>query len=192
MRRRLTVKRIDPWSVLKVGVVANLALLAIGLLVAYVIWFVIERLNIIDQVCGIATDVGFTQCGVNVGNLFRTLVLLGLLGVVVATAVWVFLAFLHNLIADLTGGFVFTMVEDTRGMASRAEADARAGAVPPPRPRPDPAKPSGHTGAGRAAEAPREGRAVAAPRGGPRDDTATYRDTTASSRAGGEELFGGR
>ena len=132
VRRRLTVKRIDPWSVLKFGAVVNLALLAIGLLVAYVIWFVIERLNIIDQVCGIATDVGFTQCGVNAGNLFRALVLLGLLGVVVMTAVLVFLSFLHNLIADLTGGLALSVVDDTPGAAQRAETATRTTAAVPP------------------------------------------------------------
>lgn len=121
VRRRLTVKRIDPWSVLKFGAIANLAFLGIGLLVAGVVWFVIDRLNLVDQVCGIATDVGFARCGVEPGPLFQVLLLLGLLWVVVQTAILVFLAFLHNLIADLTGGLVFTMVDDTPGSAARGE-----------------------------------------------------------------------
>jgi hypothetical protein len=112
-RRRLTIKRLDPWSVLKFGAVANLALLAIFLLVMGVVWFIIERLELVDQACGIATDIGFTSCGINAGNLFQALVLLGLLWAVVQTAVFVFLAFLHNLIADLTGGLVIGVVDDT-------------------------------------------------------------------------------
>ncbi|MTV25234.1 hypothetical protein FTX61_07410 [Nitriliruptoraceae bacterium ZYF776] len=112
-RRRLTVKRIDPWSVLKFGAVVNLALLAIGLLVLAVAWFIIERLGLVDQACDIAFEVGFTACGINAGNLFRALVLLGLLGVVVQTAVLVFLSFLHNLIADLTGGLTLSVIDDT-------------------------------------------------------------------------------
>ncbi len=125
VRRRLTLKRIDPWSVLKFGAILNVAFLAIGLLIAGVIWFVIDRLNIVDQVCGIAADVGFTNCGVEPGPAFRVLVLLGLLWVVVQTAVLVFLAFLHNLIADLTGGLAFTMIDDTPGSAARGETPAR-------------------------------------------------------------------
>jgi hypothetical protein len=39
--------------------------------------------------------------------------LLGLLWAVIQTAVLVFLAFLHNLIADLTGGLVLGVVDDT-------------------------------------------------------------------------------
>ena len=125
VRRRLTLKRIDPWSVLKFGFVANLVLLAVFLLVALVVWFIIDRLALVEQACAIATDVGFTQCGVNFGNLFRALVLLGLLWVVVQTAVLVFLSFVHNLIADLTGGLAFTMNDVTPGAAARGEAGDR-------------------------------------------------------------------
>ena len=119
-RRRSTVKRIDPWSVLKFGFVVNLALLAVGLLVAAIVWMIIDRLELVDQACNIALEVGFTACGVNAGNLFRALILLGLLWVVVQTAVLVFLAFLYNLIADLTGGLTFGIVDDTPTGPARA------------------------------------------------------------------------
>jgi hypothetical protein len=112
-RRRLTIKRLDPWSVLKFGALVNVALLGIFLLVLGVVWFIIERLQLVDQVCGIATDVGFTSCGVEAGNVFRAFALLGVLWVVVQTAVFVFFAFLHNLIADLTGGLVIGVVDDS-------------------------------------------------------------------------------
>jgi hypothetical protein len=128
-RRRLTIKHIDPWSVLKFGSVANLALLAIFLLFAGVAWFIIDRLGVVEQVCGIAIDVGFSRCGINAGNLFRALVLLGLLWVVVQSAVLVFLAFLHNLIADLTGGLVVGVVDDSNGNGPVAPA-ARARSGP--------------------------------------------------------------
>lgn len=124
-RRRMTVKRIDPWSVLKFAVIVNLALLAVGLLVAAIVWMIIDRLQLVDQVCSILLDVGFTACGVNAGNLFRALILLGLLWVVVQTAVMVFFAFLYNLIADLTGGLTFGVIEEV-GKASRKTAPGKA------------------------------------------------------------------
>ena len=130
VRRRLTLKRIDPWSVLKFGFVANIVLLVMFLLVAVVVWFIIDRLAIIDQLCDIALDVGFTQCGVNFGNLFRALVLLGLLWVVVQTAVLVFFSFLHNLLADLTGGLAATVNDTTPGAAAATEPARHRGRVP--------------------------------------------------------------
>lgn len=137
VRRRLTLKRIDPWSVLKFGFVANLALLAIGMLGAAVVWFFIRQLGLIERVCGMAQQVGFEACGINGGNLFRLLLLLGLLGVVVQTGLFVFLSFLHNLIADLVGGLSFTYVDDTPGSVARGEVPSRAvrtAREPPPVP----------------------------------------------------------
>ncbi len=119
-RRRLTVKRIDPWSVLKFGFLANIVLLVIFMMLMGVVWFIIDRLQIVDQVCGIATDVGFTQCGINAPNLFQSLILLGLLWVVVQTAVYVFLAFLYNLISDLVGGLGLTIIDDTAPASATA------------------------------------------------------------------------
>ncbi|MCA1782045.1 MAG: DUF3566 domain-containing protein [Intrasporangiaceae bacterium] len=120
-RRRMTVKRIDPWSMLKFGFIANVVFLAIFLMLLGVVWFIIDRLQLIDQVCGIATDVGFTECGINAPNLFRSTILLGLLWVVIQTAVLVFLAFLYNLIADLTGGIGLTIVDDSLPASSAAQ-----------------------------------------------------------------------
>lgn len=112
-RRRLTVRRIDPWSVLKFGAVANVVLLLIGLLVVGVVFYIVDRIGLVDQVCDVVLEVGFEACGINAGNLFRAIALLGLLGVVIQTAVLVFLSFLHNLIADLTGGLTYTVIDDT-------------------------------------------------------------------------------
>lgn len=129
VRRRLTLKRIDPWSVLKFGFVANLTLLAIGLLGGLVVWFFIRRLGLIDQVCGMALEVGFSTCSVDGGNLFRAVLLLGILGVVVQTGLVVFFAFLANLIADLTGGLRFTFADDRPDGAGRTTVTSSKGAA---------------------------------------------------------------
>jgi hypothetical protein len=134
-RRRLTVKRIDPWSVLKFGFIANLTLVAIGLLGAVVAWFFVRRLQLVEKACEIATDVGFQQCSVNGGNLFRAVLLLGLLWVVVQTGLLVFLAFLHNLIADLTGGLQIGVIDDQpedRSKRHKREQDDSEPSTPPP------------------------------------------------------------
>ena len=125
-RRRMTIKRLDPWSVLKFGAFANVVLYAVFLLVAGVVWFIIDRLQLVDQACDIALDVGFTSCGVNAGNLFQVLALLGGMWVIVQTAVLVFLSFLHNLIADLTGGLVIGVVDDSVSAPSTSSRNAAA------------------------------------------------------------------
>lgn len=125
-RRRMTLRRIDPWSMLKFGFVLNLCFLAIALLGAAIVWWVVNRLGLIEQACDLATEVGFEQCGVNGGNLFRLLLLLGILGVVVQTALFVFGAFLHNLIADLVGGIAVTLNEEGGSIATTRAASTGA------------------------------------------------------------------
>ncbi|MEX0831807.1 MAG: DUF3566 domain-containing protein [Nitriliruptoraceae bacterium] len=127
-RRRLTVKHLDPWSVLKFGVLANIAITAILLVGIMVVWFIVDRLGIVDQVCGIAIDIGFTQCGLNTSNLFRASLTVGLLWVVVQTAVMVFLAFLYNLIADLTGGVAIIAVDEAVPSPRGGKTGGRFGA----------------------------------------------------------------
>lgn len=126
-RTRTTIRRIDPWSILKFGFVANLVLLGIQLLAGAVVWYVIQRLELIQTVCELAATVGFEECGVDGGALFDTFLVLGLLGVVIQTGIMVFLAFLANLIFDLTGGIVVTL-EDDRGPA-RAAGTSGVGGV---------------------------------------------------------------
>lgn len=126
-RRRLTIKRIDPWSVLKFGAFLSVVLYLVFLVVAGVVWFVIDRLQLIDQVCEIALDVGFTTCAVDGPSVLQVVALLGGMWAIVQTALLVFLAFLHNLIADLTGGLVVGIVDDTP--SAPAGGSVRTGAA---------------------------------------------------------------
>lgn len=126
-RTRTTIRRIDPWSILKFGFVANLVLLGIELLAGIVVWYVIQRLELIQTVCELAATVGFEECGVDGGALFDTVLVLGLLGVVIQTGIMVFLAFLANLIFDLTGGIVVTL-EDDRAPGTRPGRSGGVGA----------------------------------------------------------------
>lgn len=145
VRRRMTITQVDAWSVLKFGFLLNLCLLAIALLGSIVVWFFVSRLGLVDQICGIAEDLAFDNCSVNGANLFRAELLLGLLWVIVQSAIYVFLAFLHNLLADLVGGLKVTVIDETptappasSGGATQAmpRADAvRAGAGSAPGPR---------------------------------------------------------
>jgi hypothetical protein len=111
-RTRTTIKRIDPWSILKFAFVANLVLLAIQLLVGAIAWAFIRRLELIESVCDLASKFGVNECTIDGGQLFDTVLVLGLLGVVIQTGIVVFLAFLANLIFDLIGGIVVTLEDE--------------------------------------------------------------------------------
>ncbi len=108
-RRRMVLRTIDPFTVLKFGALANLAVAAIGVLAGTLILRAVAGAGIIEQVCGIAEDVGFLTCDLDAGRWSRQLLLLGIVWAVVQTALGVLLAVLYNLIAGITGGISVVM-----------------------------------------------------------------------------------
>ena len=147
-RRRMVIRKIDPFSVLKFGAVANLAVAAIGFVALSIVSRVILGSGLVEQVCEIAGDVGFLECGIQTGRITRLLVVLALVWAVVQTALLVLLAFLHNLVADLTGGIAVVMDIETPPGARPATQGGPSGqgSVPPPVvARPGPAGPNDQT-----------------------------------------------
>lgn len=126
IRRRMTVKRVDPWSVLKLGLFLNLAGGAIILITGVIVWSVIRRLQMIERGCEQIQNIfGLQECAVGGATVFRGGFLMVALFVVVFTAVLVFSAFLYNLVADLTGGVEISAIDHTAPMV--AQGTQRAG-----------------------------------------------------------------
>ena len=114
-RVRVAIRRINPWSVLKVSLVFYLCLMLVILVGFGILYAVLSAAGIIDSLAELLEGVGFgtAQAGFqfDTGFILRTLFLIGL----VSTGLWavftVFLAFLYNLIADLLGGIEVTLIE---------------------------------------------------------------------------------
>lgn len=113
VRRQATVRRIDPWSVLKLSLIFYFFLLLVGMLGLAVLWGLIGRLGVIDQALAFLETLNF-EVELNIGNIARALFLTGVLQVILLSGVNVFLAFLYNLVADLLGGLKVTLAEEER------------------------------------------------------------------------------
>ncbi len=103
VRRRATVRRVDPWSVLKLSVIFYFCFLLVVMLGLTVFWSVVINIGIIDTITSYLADLQL-ELAINGSNIARAAFLLGLLNVVLWTGINVFLAFLYNLVADLLGG----------------------------------------------------------------------------------------
>lgn len=114
-RVRVAIRRVSPWSVLKVSLVFYLCMMLVVLVGFGILYAVLSSLGYLDSVAETLTGLGF---GDPQGNfrfdgayIFRTLFLIGLVSTVLWALFTVFVAFLYNLIADLMGGIEVTLVE---------------------------------------------------------------------------------
>lgn len=107
------VRRVDPWSVLKLSLIFYLCVWVMVIIAVVLLWGVAVGSGAVASVENfIAEFLAFEEFSFNGDQLFQIFALGGLIGVFVATAVTAILSVLFNLIADLTGGIRFTVVEE--------------------------------------------------------------------------------
>ena len=112
--RRVTrvIRDIDPWSVFKVGLVFHFVAYLIVLVALVLLWSVASATGTIDNIQQFMKSFGWESFQFKGGQLFVNVMVLGLLGVVLATALWVLAATIFNLITDLVGGIRVTVLEE--------------------------------------------------------------------------------
>jgi transmembrane protein DUF3566 len=118
-RVRLTVSRIDPWSAMKISFLLSVAL-GIALVIATVVlWTVLDAMGVFDQVNGVVGQVvqdgsskfdildfiGFTR-------VVSLSIVIGVVDVILFTAIATLTAFLYNVSAALVGGVNLTLTDD--------------------------------------------------------------------------------
>jgi hypothetical protein len=112
--RRVTrvVRHVDPWSVFKIALVANLVLYVIGLVSGVLLWNVANATGTVDNVERFFESFGWSSFEFNGGQIYHSAWIAGLFLVVGLTGLAVLAATLFNLITDLVGGMRFTVLEE--------------------------------------------------------------------------------
>ncbi len=112
--RRVTrvVRDIDPWSVFKIGLIFHFVIYLIALVALVLLWSVASATGTIDNIQQFMKSFGWESFQFNGGQLFVNVMILGLLAVVLGTALWVLAATIFNLITDLVGGIRVTVLEE--------------------------------------------------------------------------------
>ncbi|HEU0086253.1 MAG TPA: DUF3566 domain-containing protein [Pseudonocardiaceae bacterium] len=116
-RTTLQLRYLEPWSVLKVSLVLSVAgflawMLAVGLL-----YSVLAGMGVWDQLNGTYSDLtsvsdrGGGQELISAGGVFGVAALIGLVNIVLITAMCTVGAFIYNASADLAGGIEVTLSE---------------------------------------------------------------------------------
>jgi hypothetical protein len=117
---RLTVSRIDPWSAMKMSFLLSVALGIAMVVMVFVLWSVLAGMGIFDRVNDIAAQV-FGADGsapfdvmdyIGLGRVVSLSIVIGVIDVILITAIATLGAFLYNVSAALVGGIQLTLTDD--------------------------------------------------------------------------------
>jgi len=106
------VRHVDPWSVFKIAAVFNLVLYGVALTAGVLLWNVAYATGTIDNLERFFESFGWDTFEFKGGEIYHSLWVAGLFGVVGLTGAAVLGATLFNLITDLVGGVRFTVLEE--------------------------------------------------------------------------------
>lgn len=123
-RVRRIIRKIDPWTVLKVALVLNFIGGLIWTLGVWVAWSIAVQRGIPDafvETFGRLTIV-FTPDG---ELYFRVVLMLAIVWVVIVSGAMTLAAVLYNLISDIVGGVEIIMLEETGDQVAPTQAQPR-------------------------------------------------------------------
>jgi hypothetical protein len=116
-RASLQVKRVDPWSVLKLAGVLSVAMFFVWMVAVGVLYGVLDGMGVWDKLNGTYNDLvqGGSEGGggnlISVGRVFGVAAVIGVINIVLFTALATVSAFIYNVSADLAGGLEVTLSE---------------------------------------------------------------------------------
>ncbi|WP_083668924.1 DUF3566 domain-containing protein [Saccharothrix sp. CB00851] len=115
-RASLQVKRVDPWSVLKLALVLSVALFFVWLVAVGVLYGVLNGMGVWDKINNTASDLlqGNEPNGdplISAGRVFGVAAIVGAVNIVLFTALATVGSFVYNVSADLAGGLEVTLSE---------------------------------------------------------------------------------
>lgn len=116
-RVRRIIRKIDPWTTLKVSAVIWAVLALASVLGAVIFWSVLDRAGIPDSLVDFMVEITLIEEGTdpfaNTEQFLRFLIFGSVVGWVVATGTSVAIAVIYNLVSDVVGGLEVVVLEET-------------------------------------------------------------------------------
>jgi hypothetical protein len=116
VRASMQIRRIDPWSTLKVSLLLSVALFFVWMIAVAFLYLVLGGMGVWSKLNSNVGDLlnntsGSTGELVSSGTIFGGAVLIGLVNIVLLTAAATIAAFVYNLTTDLIGGIEVTLAD---------------------------------------------------------------------------------
>lgn len=116
-RVRRIIRKIDPWTTLKVSAVIWAVLSLAFVLGAVIFWSVLDRAQIPDNLVDFMIEITLIEEGTdpfaNTEQFLRFLIFGSVVGWVLATGTTVAVAVVYNLVSDVVGGLEIVVLEET-------------------------------------------------------------------------------
>lgn len=118
---RLTVRAVDPWSVMKISFLVSVALGIAFVIAVAVLWGVLSQMDVFTMVNGWIQQITAGEDGASQFNLIQEFsfgrvvsiaMVIGVIDVILLTALATLTAFLYNICAALVGGFHLTLSDE--------------------------------------------------------------------------------
>jgi len=116
LRASMQVRRFDPWSVLKVSLVLSVAMFFVWMIAVAFLYLVLGGMGVWSKLNSNVGDLLTNGGGgggelVSSGTIFGGATLIGLVNIVLMTAMATAAAFIYNLTTDLVGGIEVTLAD---------------------------------------------------------------------------------
>lgn len=116
VRASMQIRRIDPWSTLKVSLLLSVALFFVWMITVAFLYLVLGGMGVWAKLNSNVGDLLNNASGssaelVSSGTIFGGAFLIGLVNIVLMTALATIAAFVYNLITDLIGGIEVTLAD---------------------------------------------------------------------------------
>ena len=136
-RVRRVVRKIDPWTVLKVSLVFNAVMALVTVLGTVVFWSVFVNAGIPERINELAVTIGIEN-GITLDGpvYFRIVLLLAIVGTILMTGLFTLGAVVYNLISDLVGGVELVVLEESAPRAGARRVSLPVTVAPVERPAP--------------------------------------------------------
>lgn len=116
VRASMQIRRVDPWSTLKVSLLLSVALFFVWMIAVAFLYLVLGGMGVWSKLNSNVGDLLNNTSGssgelVSSGTIFGGAVLVGLVNIVLLTAMATIAAFVYNLTTDLIGGIEVTLAD---------------------------------------------------------------------------------
>lgn len=120
-RVRLTLQRVDPWSVMKISFLVSVALGVATVIMVAVLWTVLNGMNVFSTVNELIVEITTGETSASTFNLMDYIgfgrvvslsVVIGVINVILLTALATLTAFLYNVCTALVGGAQLTLSDE--------------------------------------------------------------------------------